>query len=412
MDEEFLRRQEELRANREDHEIYDVTAWSQSLLWDVEVLHAERATGALGDPVPWDAEPGSSQLPPAKVGYLLPWGTNAAAAVAEALREGIRVRTAGGDFVLDDRQFGMGTAIVRVSENQQDLAAKLGRIAAAHDAEVVPIDGSYVREGRSLGSESSRYLEEPSVLLVYDEPTSSLSVGWARYVLEQRYGQRTTVVRGASLGGVILGDYDVIILPSGNYSGVIGDGLRDRIRQWMRDGGTLITLGGSTRWAARENVGLLSATVERRGGRPADAEAPPPETPEQPIDYLEAIEPVDEAPEYVPGAILRTILDTDHWLAAGTDGEIGVFAESSLILSPVTLDVGKNVGRFAPLEELVMSGVVWDEVQPQLANKAYLIHEPMGRGQVVAFTEDPNYRAYTEATMLLFMNAVLLGPGK
>ena len=26
--------------------------------------------------------------------------------------------------------------------------------------------------------------------------------------------------------------------------------------------------------------------------------------------------------------------------------------------------------------------------------------------------EDPNYRAYTEATELLFMNAVLLGPGR
>jgi hypothetical protein len=30
----------------------------------------------------------------------------------------------------------------------------------------------------------------------------------------------------------------------------------------------------------------------------------------------------------------------------------------------------------------------------------------------VAFAEDPNYRAYAEATQLLFMNAVLLGPGR
>ena len=29
---------------------------------------------------------------------------------------------------------------------------------------------------------------------------------------------------------------------------------------------------------------------------------------------------------------------------------------------------------------------------------------------VSAFAEDPNYRAFSEATMLLFMNAVLLGP--
>ena len=61
---------------------------------------------------------------------------------------------------------------------------------------------------------------------------------------------------------------------------------------------------------------------------------------------------------------------------------------------------------------LVLSGTVWKEAQPQLANKPFLIHQAVGNGRIVAFAEDPNYRAYTEATMLLFMNAVLLGPGR
>jgi hypothetical protein len=30
---------------------------------------------------------------------------------------------------------------------------------------------------------------------------------------------------------------------------------------------------------------------------------------------------------------------------------------------------------------------------------------------VIGFSEDPNYRAYSEASELLFINAVLLGPG-
>jgi hypothetical protein len=412
MDEGFLQRQEELRANREDSEIYDVTAWSQSLLWDVDVLEATRTTGAIGDPVSWDMDRELGPLPPATVAYLLPWGTSTAAAVAEALREGIRIRSAAGEFVLGDRRFEIGTAIVRVAENGPDLARVLGRIAGAAGAEVIPVNGSYVREGTSLGSGRARALREPRVLLAYDSPGSSLSVGWARYVLEQRYGQRTTVVRAGQIARTVLADYDVIVFPNGNYGSVVGDALVSRLQQWMRDGGTLITMGNSTLWAARENVGLLKATVERKGGRAEGSEPEKSETPEQPIDYLEAIEPPDEGPESVPGAILRTILDTEHWLAAGTDGEIGVFAERSLVLSPITLDNGKNVGRFAPLEDLVMSGVVWDDIRPQLANKAFLVHQPEGRGQLIAFTEDPNYRAYTESTMLLFMNAVLLGPGR
>ncbi|MHB1193007.1 MAG: M14 family zinc carboxypeptidase [Longimicrobiales bacterium] len=412
MDDAFLQRQIDLRAARKDHEIYDVTAWSQSLLWDVEVLEAARATGAKGDPVTAEAPPRAATLPPAKVAYLLPWGTNAAAAVAEALREGIRVRSAGGDFVLADRSYGVGTAIVRVAENGADLRERLGRIAASTGAEVVPVDDSYVREGTSLGSGSARALREPRVLLVWDEPGSSLSAGWTRYVLERRYGQRTTAVRTAALGRTVLSDYDVIVFPSGNYGSAVGNGVVDRLQQWMRDGGTLVTMGASTRWAARESVGLLATRSERRGGRPEGSEPPEPDTPEQPIDYMDAIAPPDEGPEPVPGAILRAILDTDHWLAAGTDGELGVLVESDLVLSPITLDGGQNVARFAEVDDLVMSGVVWDDARPQLANKAYLVHQPVGRGRLVAFSEDPNYRAYTEGTMLLFMNAVLLGPGR
>ena len=416
MAEDFVRRQIERRANRQPDEIYDLTAWSQSLLWDVEAIETD-ATGARGEAVAGRAAveragdaPAVAPLPEAVVGYLVPWGTNGAAAVTEALREGLRVRAAGAEFTLGGRRYGVGTAIVRVAENGPELRERLAEIAARHRAEVVAIDDAYVREGMSLGSGRVRALREPRVLLVYDAPGQSYSVGWARYVLERRYGQRTTAVRASSLGRARLADYDVVVFPSGNYGGTVGDGLLDRLRGWMRDGGTVITMAESSRWASR--AGLLGTETERRGGRAASDDAPDPGTPDQPIEYLDAISPADESPEGVPGAILRTLLDTEHWLAAGTDGEIGVLVEGSRVFRPITLDRGANVGRYADLDSLVLGGIVWEESRPQLASKAFLIHQPVGRGQLVAFAEDPNYRAYAEATQLLFMNAVLLGPGR
>ena len=422
MEEDFVRRQIERRANRQPDEIYDLTAWSQALLWDVEAIETP-ATGTRGEAIATGEgllEAGGAQagvpaadvpaLPEALVGYLIPWGTNGAAAVAEALREGIRIRAAGAEFTLDGRRFGVGTAIVRAAENDPGLPGRLAGIAARHQAEVVPIDDAYVREGMSLGSRRVRALREPRVLLVYDAPGRSLSVGWARYVLERRYGQRTTAVRASSLGRARLADFDVVIFPSGNYGSAVDEGLLDRLRAWMRDGGTLITMAESSRWAAR--AGLLATDTERRGGRAESDDPPEPDTPEQPIEYLDAISPEDESPEGVPGAILRTLLDTEHWLAAGTDGEIGVLVEGSRVFRPITLDEGTNVGRYADLDDLVLSGIVWEESRPQLASKAFLIHQSVGRGQLVAFAEDPNYRAYAEATQLLFMNAVLLGPGR
>ena len=112
----------------------------------------------------------------------------------------------------------------------------------------------------------------------------------------------------------------------------------------------------------------------------------------------------------MPGAILRVQLDTEHWLAAGTDGEIQAQVESQRVFTPITLDKGRNVGTYAKADRLLASGIVWPESRDQLAQKAFLVHQPVGQGHLIAFAEDPNARAFAESTMQLFVNAVLLGP--
>ena len=91
------------------------------------------------------------------------------------------MRAAGAEFTLGGREYAVGTAIVRTAENDANLQQQLGRIASAHGAEVVPIDDSYVEEGASLGSNSVRALRSPRVLLVYDSPGQTNSVGFSRY---------------------------------------------------------------------------------------------------------------------------------------------------------------------------------------------------------------------------------------
>jgi hypothetical protein len=251
------------------------------------------------------------------------------------------------------------------------------------------------------------------VALAWDAPASSYSAGWARYVLERRYGLPVTAIRGDALARARLSDFDAIVLPSGNYASVLGDDVVGRLRRWMSEGGTLVTMAESSRWAAR--AGLLATGPELRGGAPDVGEPAGPgaaSAPDQPIDPVESLVPAREPPEPTPGAIVNVDLDTTHWLAAGTDGRIGALVEGSRVFSPLTLDRGTNVGRYAGLDELVAGGIVWEEARPQLAYKAFLMHQPTGAGQLVAFAEDPDYRAYAEATQLLLVNAVLLGSGR
>lgn len=411
--EAFVREQDRLRKQRQPDQIYDITGWSLPLLFDVDVVTSAAAISAATTPVAAEPQAASGELPPASVAYLMPWGANAASAAVEALASGLIVRQASAPFTLAGRKFPIGTAILRVSDNGPELRKRLAPIAARHGVEVVPADTGWVDEGISLGSGRVAALRAPRVVLAWDSPASSLSAGWARYVLERRFGVRVTAVRISTLSRFDLSKADVLILPQGNFGSVFDEAAVSRLKDWVRRGGTLVTLGEASRWAVGAKVKLLDTVTELRGGEPdieSDDEKKPAAKRDEPFEYERAVQPERERPENTPGAVLRVLLDREHWLSAGTDGEIQAIVEGRRVFSPIRLDKGRNVGVYAAKDRLVASGLVWDEARDQLAQKAFLIHQPMGEGHVVAFAEEPNYRAFTEATELLFANAVLLGP--
>ena len=426
--EPFLKRQEERRARRLPDEIYDITAWNLPHLFDVEVLTSARTISVKSSLVPttYDAARASRRFPQAKVAYVIPWGSAAAALAADGLQRGIRMHSVGGAFTLGGRRYPIGAVVIRAAGNAPDLHGTLTALATKHGVEIVPADTTYVESGTSLGSNEVAFLKPPKVLMAWDTPTSSLSAGWTRYVLERRFAQPVTVVRTSSLGRVPLGDYDVLVLPSGNYGSAIGESVLNRVKDWLRAGGTLITLAEASRWATGASVGLLDTQTLLKDGRPdvpattgaagagrgggaASPGSPAPST-AQTFDFDKAIQPDRERPAAQPGAILRVTLDTEHWLSAGHDGEIQILIEGDRVFAPIKLNSGRNVGVYAKKEALIASGLIWPENQDLLVQKAYLMHQPFGQGHVIAFAEDANYRGFAEATMLLFMNAVLLGP--
>jgi hypothetical protein len=411
--EAFVKEQDRRRRKRLSDQIYDVTGWSLPLLFDVDTVTLERALDGKTTPY---APPARPAWTPAKVAYLIPWGFDSATLVSRALAQGVKVRQAGEPFTASGRRYAVGTAVVRVAENDQPGLDRLVALAREYPSvEIVPLDSAWVDEGASLGSGEVVALRAPRVLLAWDAPASSLSAGWARYVLERRFHLQTTAIRVGSLGRATLARFDAIVLPAGTYSPAIDDGLLGRLKEWVRAGGTLVTLGEASRWAARERVGLLETRTELRGGRPEtegepDKPARKDDDEPKPFDLEKAIAPERERPEHTPGAVMRVELDTEHWLASGHDTELQAIVEGQRVFTPIRLDRGRNVGLYAAKDRLVAGGLAWDEARDQLARKAFLMAQPMGRGHVIAFAEDPNYRAFTEATELLFANAVLLGP--
>ena len=100
----------------------------------------------------------------------------------------------------------------------------------------------------------------------------------------------------------------------------------------------------------------------------------------------------------------------DARISAGVPDNVYAMVSGSNIFTPIKINRGVNAVVFAGPDELLASGYMWDEYRKQLAYKPLVVEGRGGRGGVVGFTADPNYRAAIDGLNLLFLNAVFRGP--
>ena len=422
MEEDFLKEQERRRRKKLPDEIYDVTAWSLPLLYNVEAAaSAEISKGDFATVDPREPAAGRVHGAKAEVAYLVPWGVASARLLTAALREGFRVHTTGRAFRQNGRDFPRGTLIFRVKENQETLHAAIGKWAAATGAEVFPTNTGWVDSGVNFGSRYVVALRKPAVAIAWDHPTSASSAGHTRFVLERQYNHPTTPIRTQLLGSAELSRFQVLILPDGSatpgYSTILGENGLRRIREWVTAGGTLIAIGGAVSYLADPKLNFLAVSRE---SLPRDKEPPKKEEPKEgrmpgrnlvsPADYESAIREDSPAPDRAPGVLLKARTDPDHWLTAGVPATVNALLSGSAVFTPIKLDKGVNAAVFLDSDKMLASGYLWNESRWLLANKPLVIVQREGRGHVIAFTADPNFRAYLDGMNTLFLNAVFRGP--
>ncbi|MEY4167861.1 MAG: hypothetical protein RIR52_1685 [Acidobacteriota bacterium] len=413
-DKEFLDEQRRRYERRQSEQFYDVTAWSLPLIYDQPCFVTEEVsrveTVLLTEP---PSLKGAIRGEKAKLAYLIPWGTQAAGmALADLFRHDFRVHSGDKPFRLNGRDFPAGTLIVKVKDNPETLHQHVARIASEQGIEIESTDTAWVDSGPNFGSSNVNYLPRPRIALVWNLPTSPNSAGWTRYVIERQFGYPVTTIRADQLRLADLSRYNVIILPDSfsGYSAQLGDGAP--IREWVQRGGVLIGVAGAVNWLADEKISLLAIKREKREKPDPKSEKRENGTDSAPRDPVaKAIEPVDEYPSSTPGAILRVRVDRDHWLGFGYGETTTVMVDSNRIYGLIRLDRGTNVGTYLAPEKMVVSGHLWDDARKQLPNKAFLVHSRTGRGHVIGFVEDPNYRAFMDGLNGFVMNAIFLGPG-
>lgn len=419
---DFVASQKVRRENGLNDQIYDVTAWSLPLAFNVDMTSCNRTVPdskydlvSEEDFVP---APSLQIDAPASLGYLIRWQSiKSVSFLSRALRAGLAVKTSKLDFVHGSGRYKAGTLIVLAAHNPAGVHKSIREIAHATGVEVVPIDDSWVTEGPSFGSSNVVDLSLPKVALLWDDPTEPYVAGSTRFVLEQKIQLPISVIRTASLRRVALDKFDVVILPGQRRPGykhtLSAAGLRN-LKAWALEGGVILAIGGAVNFLIEKDVEMLATALENAVVDPSKSAKDEASLGTGPTDgtlltverYEQMIAPTKESPYPIGGAYLTALADPNHFMTAGVRSQLNVMYVGNDIYRPIKQSAGSNVVRFADTKTVLRSGHIWDDTKQQLAFKPFLIEQRVGSGRVIAFTQNPNFRAQQDGLTLLFANSI------
>jgi hypothetical protein len=253
---------------------------------------------------------------------------------------------------------------------------------------------------------------QPVKVGLWDRYGGSNPSGWTRWLLERFEFPFDVVYSPALDAGNLVGRYDVLILTdhaAPTHEGRRADDgsaspdrvpaeYRDRIgsvtwtrtvpqlRRFVEEGGTVLAIGGATSMAEHLGAPISNAIrdVDGRG-------RPPRET------------------FYIPGSVLRAQVDNTTPLGFGFEPEVDVYFNDSPVfqLDPRTSGRGaQRVAWFASPTPL-RSGWAWG--QEYLHEGLAVVDAPVGRGRVLLFGPDINFRAQPHGTFKFLFNAIFYG---
>ncbi|NRA29111.1 MAG: peptidase [Parvularculaceae bacterium] len=400
----------------EENIFYDVSGWTLPLAYDIDHAPlkerltrgedaAKFAASLVGQAIEAkDIAPKVQAPKEASYGYVFGWEDfNAPRALNKLLRNDVLVRIASDPFELrtDDgvHSFAPGAVfvpLIRQSKSAKEIHKLIREIAAEENIKVhAATSGASDDATRSAGGGSFRPVQEPHILLLFNDGFANYDVGEVWHLLDYEMRVPVTLRRKDSLESIDWSRYtDIVMVGGGNVS--LSNQHTERLEQWIREeGGTLIALRQSATWAQR----TLLKDKPRADSEEAESK--------QRFDYKEMR--VRDAEHIIGGAIVATDLDTSHPLGFGYGDRLLPMQRNTTATLAWPEGNPYAVVSAYPEGGVLMSGYISEKRQVQLAGTPAVVAEPMGRGNVIMIADNPVFRGTFLGSNKLFLNAIFFG---
>ncbi len=374
-----------------DSNTYDITAWSVPYAYGVKAYAVKEKLD-----VSLTVKASATLITEAKSAYgvLIPYHSlNAAKLVAWLLKNGVKVRFTEKPFTLGGKTYDRGTLIILKTGNPPNWNQLANEACLKFNIQPIAVETGFVDKGTDFGSPDVKTIVNGlKVALVSGEQSSSLGSGEIWHFFEKQLDYPVTLINAADLARVNLKNYNVLIVPDGNYRTLGDKTTTDKLKDFVRTGGKIIAIDNAVAIMAGADWGIKLKDDKS----------------EDKSEYAALKKYADREGQSLtsslPGSIYKIELDNTHPLAFGyPDYYFTLKMDAS---GYEFLKDGWNVGVMK--KDALVTGFVGSKIKSKIKDGFVLGAQEMGSGSVVYFTEDPLFRSFWENGKLLFCNAVFL----
>ncbi len=362
---------------------YDVVGHTLPLLMGVDAVKIEKTFSVDAQRLDTIAKPAGRILRQNETsGYVWGYSSNDDMVVLNRLtKQGFEVFWTAEKMELNGKTYAAGTMLVK---NKEGLDAALQKIV--QDLHVT-FQGFTEMPGIKQYS-----LIRPRIGL-YKSWSASMDEGWTRFVLEQFEFDYQSLNDRDIRKGELRQAYDVIILPDmGNrtilngmsekaippeYAGGIGEIGAKNLKDFIRKGGTLITLNGAAEFALKN----LHLGVEDKAAG------------------------LNRKDFYIPGSLLKVVNDVSHPVAYGYSRDATIFFRRSPVFA-----AGEGHSVVSYPAHALQSG--WVTGEDYLTNQNAVVDIPFEQGKVILIGFPALYRSQSHGSFRYLFNAIYYGAAR
>ena len=440
--------------------MYDTTAFNFTMMYGLEAVTVpEHIKNNIKKWIPSSINTETSS-------NALMWAVDgmddASVAFAARLMENdINVRIVDKDIYLSGNNLSRGSVVVIGMDNPNvdDIYKHINTVANDLNISVVSLfTGFGPEELPDWGGRHFQLLNKPQIAILSHEGFSSYDVGVSWWSLDHHLGIRHSQLNTSMIGYADLRRYNTLIMPSGYRS--LSNNEINTLKEWVKQGGTLIANNGSTKRIVSNksftsvkdisdsfdrshdyNINLLreylseniNLDINSTNTNRLDLNINYPwEQSDNKLNQNQLEKRDAWQSLFMPsGAFVSGRIDDMHWLTFGTIDTLPLLYSDLPVLmsdasSKAVIRIGElvdnpnnksyksiNWSDIPPGKDLNvrMSGLVWPEASARIANSAYLTQESYGKGQIILFAGEPNFRGSALGTNRVWLNAVVYGSG-